>query len=227
VPVFTIIDALLAECVSEGFDFANILSHISRIFGQQIQDLLETYHNARQLTEVHKVMLFQGQSALRDYFLLASEQDLPCWVDRPDASGRSALAWAVEYGLLHCVETLLGAGADPNQRVGLLGAETSLLHSALAGPPTGKTEIVYIDISATLIRAGADVNAIDAEGWTPLHIAASWGSHKGIKSLAKSSFLDWGAVTQEGQTASQLAMGTADDKLISLLQAFENDVASR
>jgi ankyrin repeat protein len=34
-----------------------------------------------------------------------------------------------------------------------------------------------------LIRAGANVNSIDNDGWTPLHAAAHWDKHDVIKYL--------------------------------------------
>jgi ankyrin repeat protein len=34
-----------------------------------------------------------------------------------------------------------------------------------------------------LIRAGANINSIDNDGWTPLHAAAHWDKHDVIKYL--------------------------------------------
>ncbi|KAK7928653.1 hypothetical protein PG985_005651 [Apiospora marii] len=226
-PVFTIIDALLAESVNGRLQFANVLSDIGRVFGQQPQHLLEAYHNTRQLTDTHKIMLLQGLFSLKDFLLPFTGQDVSQWIDKQDASGRSPLAWAVEYGLLHCVETLIGFGADPNQSVGLR-AETSLLHLAFAGPATGTSETAYINISAALLSAGANINTQDAEGWTPLHIAASWGSSRGVKTLANDASLDWCALTKDGEVASELASrSTTDAELISFLQGCETNASNR
>lgn len=224
-PVYKIIDALLAESVNIGLQHANILSDICRGFGQQSQPLMEKYYNARQMTEIHKIMLFQGPSALKDF--LFTIEDVSLWIDTQDASGRSPLAWAVEYGLSHCVETLIGFGANPNQRVGLHGFETSLLHLAFAGPATGQKETAYINISATLLHSGANINALDVEGWTPLHIAASWGSNKGVRTLANDASLNWRSLTNEGELASKLAMRIGDPELISLIQDCEINASNR
>jgi len=36
-----------------------------------------------------------------------------------------------------------------------------------------------------LIEAGADVNAVDYDGWTPMHAAAHWGQDEACKLLAE------------------------------------------
>jgi len=36
-----------------------------------------------------------------------------------------------------------------------------------------------------LIEAGADVNACDMDGWTPIHAAAHWGQDEACKLLAE------------------------------------------
>ena len=41
--------------------------------------------------------------------------------------------------------------------------------------------VTHIHISQTLIEKGADVAAVDKDGWTALHFAAQNGHHESIK----------------------------------------------
>lgn len=51
-------------------------------------------------------------------------------------------------------------------------------------------------IAGMLLHAGADVNARDRDGYTPLHVAAGHGRHQSVKLLI-----------EHGEFASQLAAG--------------------
>jgi len=60
-----------------------------------------------------------------------------------------------------------------------------------------------------LLQAGVDVNAVDHEGWTPLHVAASWNNYGVIQALAAygGRSLLWNALTDGGESAIDLALG--------------------
>jgi ankyrin repeat protein len=146
-------------------------------------------------------------------------------IDIPDSFGRSALSWAVEYGWVDAVSTLIRFGADVNQqRLPLhAGLGLPMLHLALAGPNFGKGGTAYLDIVRQLLIAGADVNAVDHEGWTALHIAASWKDHKAVGILAQfaGQRLCWSALTNSNESASQLAGG--DGSFVELVVSHEID----
>jgi ankyrin repeat protein len=80
--------------------------------------------------------------------------------------GFTALGLAAFFGQDEVVRLLLTAGADPNS-VSHNGMRVAPLHSSVAGRHAG--------ISADLVAAGADVNAIQTDGYTPLHESAQNG----------------------------------------------------
>jgi ankyrin repeat protein len=47
----------------------------------------------------------------------------------------------------------------------------------------GKFCLLYL--SSLLIRAGANLNSVDNDGWTPLHAAAHWDKHDVMKYLVE------------------------------------------
>jgi len=57
-----------------------------------------------------------------------------------------------------------------------------------------------------LARAGVDINSKDHEGWTPLHVAASWSLYDITAELAVfgGPALDWFAVTTTGDSVYDL-----------------------
>jgi ankyrin repeat protein len=44
-------------------------------------------------------------------------------------------------------------------------------------------KVSYLFIYSILLRAGANINSVDNDGWTPLHAAAHWDKHDVIKFL--------------------------------------------
>jgi len=80
-----------------------------------------------------------------------------------DEDGLTPLNWAARYGLLDMVKLLLAKGADADTK-----ANDDCFH---AGTPLGATIEDHIEIAEALIAGGADVNAGDDSGWTPLHVA--------------------------------------------------------
>jgi ankyrin repeat protein len=83
-------------------------------------------------------------------------------VNAKDLIGETALLFAVINNNQKCVDQLLAGGADPNAQTTPQGT-TPLLQA---------TEFGRIGIVRSLLAAGADVNLPDAQGSTPLMLAA-------------------------------------------------------
>lgn len=85
----------------------------------------------------------------------------------------SLLEWAVYEGSAACARVLVESGADPSSSR-LLGGLRAV-HLLARQAQFMEAEVV-LQLTDLLSRAGADFDAKDADGWTPLHHAISNGS---------------------------------------------------
>lgn len=161
--------------------------NIAQLFDKCSFDLLEDYIEAREFSRLHEVLLgiTNDHGTLEEY--LAAYEDtslLAKIIDVPDTCGRTALAWAVEYGWSDAVRILLKYGANPHQVRPSVHGKSPLLHLVIAGPASQQSGSAFLNVIKLLLQAGVDVNAVDHEGWTPLHVAASWNLYDVIEELA-------------------------------------------
>lgn len=128
------------------------------------------------------------------------------------ASGSTALYRAVRAVDLASVKLLLDAGADPSQ--GLDDGSTPVMAAAGLGAPRGGDEEVKeagdrndpVDVLKLLVEKGADVNAANGIGMTPMHFAVQRGSDRVIEYLA-SKGAKFDVKNKQGRTPADLARG--------------------
>jgi len=213
------IDGLLVSRAMNG-DSDSSLNDIAILFSKCPRELWQDYICGRNFTRLHEVLLKIGheRATLEGYlFSLLEAGALADVIDMVDSCGRTALAWAVEYGWADAVATLLYFGANPYERLSLRG-KLPLLHLAIAGPASNTG---FLDVVRILLRAGVDINAKDHEGWSPLYIAASWNLIEIVEELARFGrlTLDWIATTDDGKSAFDLSANDEyNDRILTQLR---------
>ena len=125
--------------------------------------------------------------------------------------GFTPLHLAAFFGRLPVVELLLSLRASVNE-ISRNASELRPLHSAVAH----RQPQVALEISRALIAAGADVNAAQHGGWTPLHAAALHGNLPLVRLLLDAG-ANPGAKNDTGQTPASLAKTKKHSEVIALL----------
>ncbi|CAF0969280.1 unnamed protein product, partial [Didymodactylos carnosus] len=82
----------------------------------------------------------------------------------------------------------------------------------------------YLDVLDILLKAGANINATDNDGWTPLHAAAHWDKHDAIKFLIDKN-CDLEAKNYAGQTATDVCDGVTHELLKELKEEKKSQQA--
>ena len=118
-----------------------------------------------------------------------------------------------------CRNTLLKHGSNPHQLRPCVRGKSPLLHLVIAGPASQRSNAGVLGVVRLLLQAGVDVNAVDHEGWTPLHVAASWNLYSVIQELARfgDSALNWNAITDDKHSALTLSLGAGPNRKVQRL----------
>jgi uncharacterized protein len=128
------------------------------------------------------------------------------------APGSTALYRAVRAVDLASVKLLMEAGANPS--LALTDGSTPLMAAAGLGAPRGGDEEVTeagdrndpVDVMKLLVEKGADVNAANEAGMTPMHYAVQRGVEPIIQYLA-SKGARFDAKNKSGRSPADLARG--------------------
>lgn len=124
---------------------------------------------------LHRAIRFQHTDTVR--FLLNKNPDLTS----VDPAGRTPLHWAAVVGREDYVEMLLDKGADVNAMTAKAG--TALHDAARCEMYTGAAPLATIQI---LLGNGADLDAKDEQGKTPLDVAvARFGENSAVANLLR------------------------------------------
>ena len=143
--------------------------------------------------------------------LLAAEAD----TEIATSEGKTPLYGAVEHGHGAVVELLLAAGARLNLvtvmerepwTLQLLAAMRRKNKFSCRCGVVGPIMKGHSKAIKALLRPGADVNAIAANGWSALHYAASYGQTELVIGLLREG-ADIKALTDEGKTPLHVAVG--------------------
>jgi 8-oxo-dGTP pyrophosphatase MutT (NUDIX family) len=184
--------------------------------GGEIPVLLACY---RRLPAVLGVLRARG--AVLDAFEAAAAGDvtrlaallaeIPGLVLAHASDGWTPLHLAAHFGETPAVSLLLGLGADPHAR-SRNRLDNTPLHAGLAGT-------AGLDLVERLLAAGAEVNAPDGGGFTPLHLAAGRGELPLVTRLLLRG-AEVSMRTADGQTPAAVARARGHEPVARFLETW-------
>ncbi|KZN90140.1 DNA-binding protein RFXANK [Penicillium chrysogenum] len=207
-PMESMLDSALVHTAMSGgsaLEFGKFCEDIGVLFNMTLSEIGMQYLNTRGFSELHQVLLrITHKVSLSDYLRSLERDTLDNFINRTDSRGRTPLTWAVEFGWSDGTQILLDYGADPHRAATTNRGSVTLLHLAVAGPRSQFLRAGFLEVIDILLQMEVDVNARDHEGWTPLHIAASWGIFD-LRNLFSQPALDWSVLTNDNMSVDALS----------------------
>jgi ankyrin repeat protein len=176
----------------------------------------------------YRVLLTDAQKVnMPSLYVAAANGDLDTVVLLTDTASdvdagyyMSPLSWAAAFGHLKVVERLLEKGANANERNLLM--KQYPLHCVVrpSAPARDQGEIIK-----ALLKRGADVNVVDEQGLTPLHLALVRG-HADAARLMLQVDVNPAVTDQWGRTVLHLACELGKEDIVDLLLRKKANVAA-
>jgi uncharacterized protein len=135
------------------------------------------------------------------------QQD-PALLNQFSVDGFQGLGFAAYFGQVEVVEYLIKSSAKVNDP-SINPMHVLPLHSAVAGR--------HMQISEILLETGANVNAVQQGGFTPLHVAAANGQIEMVQ-LLECFHCDRSIRLEDGRTALDLARKKGFAEVAALMQ---------
>lgn len=128
--------------------------------------------------------------------------------------GFQPLGLAVFFGHVDAARLLLEHGAEVNQPARHAQIKAAPIHSATAATDAS----ARLELTRLLLARGADANAAQEGGFTPLHAAAQHGDAE-LARLLLDHGADRSAATEDGRTAAAIAREQGQTEVAGLLEA--------
>jgi ankyrin repeat protein len=175
-------------------------------YGQQ--EIAEQLRAAMDTVNIWEAAALGELDTVKD--LAASD---PAAKDAAAPDGFTPLGLAAFFGQAAALTWLLEAGADPN-----VPSENQMAVYPINSAAANRNQETALQLVQILAANGADVNAAQHSGWTPLHQAAAHGFEHLVEFLLEHS-ADKSLKSEDGRTAADMALAGGYELLAARIDA--------